>query len=342
MSESKMAVQRGRTLVVILAVLILLAAGAGWWWSKQATTSPVRKLVIAQAGDFFLYAPLYIAVDAGFFRDRQLDVSLVSTGGDEKTWAAVIGGSASFGVADPTFVPIADSRGQPGRVVASIVNGVPFWGITYKADVQPLSNAKDLKPFSVATFPSPSTAFTLQKRMFMEAGLPPNIREGAFGTLVTMIKAGQADIALELEPNVSQAVSDGAKVVYAMPEQYGSFAITGLTASPKLISENANLVRDVVCALQQALDYARDKPEESLAILAKRFPEIKPEIARAAFDRVVKAGIVPTSVVVDASAWQKAIALRVEVGDISQPKAMEAYVDNTFAQAAEKSCRAAQ
>lgn len=342
MSEKNIVGQRGRALVISLAVLVLLSAGAGWWWNKKASPSPVRKIVIAQAGDFFLYAPLYIAVDAGLFRGRQLEVSLVSTGGDEKTWAAVIAGSASFGVADPTFVPIADSRGQPGRVVASIVNGVPFWGITYKADVQPLASAKDLKPFTVATFPSPSTAFTLQKKMFMEAGLPPNIREGAFGTLVAMVKAGQADIALELEPNVSQAVSEGAKVVYAMPEQYGSFAITGLTATPKLLSDDPNLASDVVCALQQALDYARNKPDESLAILAKRFPEIKPEIARAAFERVVKAGIVPTSVVVDASAWQKALALRVEVGDISQPKAMEAYVDNAFAQAAEKSCRTAK
>ena len=88
----------------------------------------------------------------GFFRARQLDVSLVSTGGDEKTWAAVIGGSASFGVADPgPFVAIAEARGQQGRVVASIVDGVPFWGITYKADVTPFASAKDLKSYAVAT-----------------------------------------------------------------------------------------------------------------------------------------------------------------------------------------------
>ena len=40
----------------------------------------------------------------------------------------------------------------------------------------------------------------------MEAGLRPNIREGSFGSLIAMLKSGKADIALELEPNVSQAV----------------------------------------------------------------------------------------------------------------------------------------
>ena len=40
------------------------------------------------------------------------------------------------------------------------------------------------------------------------------------GTLIAMLRGGKADIALELEPNVSQAVSEGARVLYAMPQQY--------------------------------------------------------------------------------------------------------------------------
>jgi len=209
MSEHKTVSRPIRGLFILLLVLVLVVVG-GWRWLHRTEPNPLRKVTIAQAGDFFLYAPLYIAVDAGLLRERQIDVSLVSTGGDEKTWAAVIGGSASFGVADPTFVAIADSRGQPGRVIASIVNGVPFWGITYKAAIRPFTSPKDLQPYAVATFPSPSTAYTLQRQMFIEAGLQPNIREGSFGSLIAMVKAGKADIALELEPNVSQAISDGA------------------------------------------------------------------------------------------------------------------------------------
>ncbi len=328
-----------RASLVVIVIVLLVAAGGFMWWSQETASSNVRKVVVAQAGDFFLYAPLYIAADAGFFSNLRLDVSLVSTGGDEKTWAAVIGGSASFGVADPSFVAIADSRGQQGRVIASIVNGVPFWGITFKKAIQPFTDPKALAPYSVATFPSPSTAYTLQKRMFIEAGLPPSIREGAFGTLIAMLKGDKADIALELEPNVSQAVSEGGRVLYSMPQRYGDFAITGLMTTPKILSTQTDVVRDVVCALQQALDYARKNPDESLQLLAKRFPEIKPDIAKAAFERVIQAKIIPTDVVVDAVAWDKAVALRTEVGDISNAKQMDAYVDNSFAKAARDLCR---
>jgi NitT/TauT family transport system substrate-binding protein len=319
---------------------ILLAAVAGYVLGyPRLTTQSIRKITIAQAGDFFLYAPLYIAADAGLFRKRNLDVNLVSTGGDEKTWAAVLGGSASFGVADPTFVAIADSRGQPGRVISSVVNGVPFWGITFRENIRPFDNLKSLESYSVATFPSPSTAFTLQKKMFVQAGLAPNIREGAFGTLIAMLKGSKADIALELEPNVSQAVRDGARILYGMPELYGDFAITGLTTTPQILAAQPGIAADVVCALQEALDYARVKPAESLALLVKRFPEIEPAVAKGAFERVILAKIVPIETTVTAPAWDRAVALRVEAGDLKSAKPMMSYVDNTFAKSAAEKCR---
>ncbi|MDB9509157.1 ABC transporter substrate-binding protein [Microcystis aeruginosa CS-338/01] len=114
-----------KTWVKVVGVLALIAIpvssfllwrnqNAGIW--QDQNTGGIQKITIAQFGDVFIYAPLYIAIDAGFFQKQGLDVSLISTGGDEKTWAAVISGNASFGVADPTFVAVSESRGQPGRV----------------------------------------------------------------------------------------------------------------------------------------------------------------------------------------------------------------------------------
>ena len=189
-----------RAIFATVALAVVLLAAFGIWSQRSGTPSDgggtLRRITVAQFGDFFLYAPLYIAVDGGFFRKEGLDVSIVNTGGDDKTWAAVLSGSAEFGVADPTFVAVSAARGQNGLVVASLVNGVPFWGITYR-DIAPFKDAKELTHHSVATFPSPSTAYALQKKMFSDAGLAPNIREGAFGAIIPMLKAGTADIGLE-------------------------------------------------------------------------------------------------------------------------------------------------
>ena len=141
----------------VIAALIISTSSA----CQRNNAPTTRKITIAQYGDVFLYAPIYIAKEAGFFAKRGLDVSLVSTGGDDKTWAAVISGSASFGVADPTFVAISELRGQPGRVIASIVNGVPFWGITLKQGPYPRSR---LQRISTITLSPPSRHLLLLSR----------------------------------------------------------------------------------------------------------------------------------------------------------------------------------
>ena len=305
---------------------------------SQSNTDEVESITIAQFGDFFLYAPLYVAIDAGFFEQNGLDVSLTNTGGDDKTWAAVLSGNAVFGVADPAFVPIADARGQSGRVIANIVNGVPFWGVAKDPEVS-VDEPQDLEKYSVATLPSPSTSYTLQKDMFEDAGLQPNIREGGFGTLFALLEAGQVDIALELEPNVSQAVSDGSRIVYSMADIYGDFAITGLTATPETIQERPELARKVTCGLQQAIDYIKTEPEKSLENLLARFPEIDRNVAEAALKRVVEEDIIPDELITDAAAWDKAVDLRIEVGDLESAKDIGEYIDNTFAEQALNECR---
>jgi NitT/TauT family transport system substrate-binding protein len=325
---------------LIAAVVLVVAAFVVW--QKWPRPTPVRKITIAQSGDFFLYAPLYVAADAGFFRKHGLEVSIVSTGGDEKTWAAVVSGSAQFGVGDPTFVAISEKRGQPGQVIASIVNGVPFWGITLNQRMSPIKAPQDLKGHVVGTFPAPSTAYTLQKKMFLDGGLKPEIREGAFGTIFAMLRAGQVDIGLELEPNVSQALADKAKIAYSMKEIYGPFAMTGLSAVPDALRADPNLARNVACSLQLSLDYIKLHPVDTLALLNRRFPEIKPEIARAALVRVSAEGIIPADLHVTEEAWQKAISLRQFVGDIDKPLPMSSYVDRNFADWASAHCRLTQ
>ncbi len=309
--------------------LIVLAVAVFFAIYRSSDKGKYEKIVIAQAGNFFLYAPIYIAKDAGFFKNQGLDVNIISTGGDDKTWAAVIGGNAQFGVADPTFIVISSQRGEPGRVVANIVNGVPFWGITFK-NIKPFNSSKDLKGHTVATFPSPSTAYTLQKQMFIKAGLKPNIKQGAFGTILAILKSNNADIGLELEPNVSLAQSEGATVLYSMAKIYGDFAITGLTTTPQIIKNNPQLVQKVVNAIQSSLNFIRNNPKKALSFLRKRFPEIKQDIAKKALERVLKENIIPKKTIIEESAWDKAIKIRIDAGDIKQKGDFTTYIDNNF------------
>lgn len=299
-----------------------------------STRQDLTEITVAQTGDFLLYSGLYIAQQTCLFHNNGLSVRLVSAGGDEKSVAAVISGQAAFGVGDPTFAGIARQRGQDVRVVASVVNGVPFWGLTNDTDVVSRFRRDGLKGLTVATFPSPSTAYTLQKDMFVKQGLPVAIVEGAFGSLEGILEKGEADIALELEPNVSTLVENGAVVLYSMADMYGDFAITGVSVLGGYAEKNPSIVIAFCRSLQQAYDFARSNRAETELILKKKFPELSEAVIKESLSRMMNEDVLPLSVVIDEEAWRKAVALRVEVGDITdEARALEA-LDNSFATSA--------
>ena len=327
---------------IIIICLVILAASfflTRFDWDRDEHLIDV---VVAQFGDFFLYAPLYVAIDASFMEEQGLKVRLVSTGGDETTWAAVLGRSAVFGVADPTFVAIAGDRGRPGRVVASLVEGVPFWGVTFDEEIPKGAGPDTLQGRTVATFPAPSTAHSLQERQFLDQELTPSIREGAPGALLPMLRAGAADIALELEPTVSQAVRDGGRVLYSLAEKYPDFAMTGVTVEPATLANNPELVASFVCALQLALDYIRMQPDSAIEILTKRFPEISRDVAEDALGRAVREGVIPETVVTTEQAWRVAVELRQNQGALSGAGEFDVFVNNDAASFSKNKCRLPQ
>lgn len=316
--------------IIVIGGIIAIVRPA----SKPEAVTQKEKITIAEFGEVFIYAPLYIAQEKGFFAEEGLDVSIVPTGGDEKTFAALLSGDAQFGVADPTFAAISGEQGQPGRVIASIVSGVPFWGVAKDALVPKINTTSELGAYSVATYPSPSTAYTLQKNMFERGGLKPNIKEVAFGSLLAALDAKQIDIALELEPVVSTAIKNGARIVYAMPDQYGDFALTGVTALPAYLSERPETAQNVVDAIQKALTYIHNNPEGAAEVMSKRFPDVDPVIAKNAIENLTKSNVIPQNALVTKAGWDAAIQLRVNAGDLKQTAAYETFVATHFAQQA--------
>lgn len=294
----------------------------------------LEEVTIAQAFEVFLYAPLYVAQEKGFFSDEGLAVNITTAGGDEKAFAALLSGDAQFSVGDPTFVAVSGEKGQPGKVVAAVLRGVPFWGVAKKESVVTIETPSGLNGYSVATFPSPSTAYVLQKKMFQAASIKSNIKETAFGSLLVALDTGAVDIALELEPNVSTAIKNGNHIVYSLNDYYPEFAITGMTALPSYVENNPETTQKVVNALQKAMTYIRQNPDEVADFLVKKFPDVPKDIAENAVQNMIKAGVFPSDTVITKAGWEAAIQARLDVGDLKSVASYENYVITNFSERA--------
>jgi NitT/TauT family transport system substrate-binding protein len=315
----------------LLAVFATLALG-----SAAALADPTAKLTpvtIAQFGRVFLYMPLYVALDRGFFKEQGLDVKLVSTGGDEKTFTAVSSGNAQFGVSDPVFTAIARERGQGGKVVAGVVRGVPFWVVTFKKDIKPIDNPSGFAGHRIATYTAPSTSYAVMKDILQNKGhaVDAKIVQGAFGTLLSLMKADQADMALDLEPIVSVATHQGGHIVYSPASTLGDFAFTGLEVSDDFYKKHPDEIQGAVNALGKAMTYIHQDFEGALAVAKKEFAEVPEPVLREALKRLIDEGTIPKSPVLSKYAWNRAVALRKEIGDMKGSGDFDTNVDMKFA-----------
>lgn len=329
--------------LILVGVVILIIVGLGMQYRKgenpKAASSgapQLKKVTVAQAFEVFLYAPLYIAQDKGFFTEEGLDVSLVTAGGDEKAFAALLSKDAQFAIGDPAFVAVAGEKGQPGKVVASVLSGMPFWGVAHKDSIPQITDPSMLKGLSVATFPAPSTAFAAQTKMFQSGNLSPNIQQVAFGSLLAALDNNQVDVALELEPNVSTAVKNGDRIVYSLAKYYPDFALTGLTVLEEYNATHQHTIQRFVNALRKADIFIAQHPAEAAGFMSKRFTQVDSSVAASALQNMIDEKIIPLSMAPSRNGWDTAIQLRREVGDITQPAPYELYIESKYAKSADE------
>ena len=180
------------------------------------------------------YINLYVGMHSDIFKKNGLDMQVSAAGGDTQTFAAVLGGSADFAIGDATMAVISRENGGPGVVVGTVVQRAHYFAVS--KTVEPFADPKMFKGKRIATSPEPNTNFSVTKRLIesngMKLGEDATIVPVSPGTEIAAMLAGQADIAIAYQPGVSQAVAQGAKIVFDFSNYVGPFCNTGIMVLP--------------------------------------------------------------------------------------------------------------
>ncbi len=295
----------------------------------------LKKIRIAQFGKakFLLYLPLYVAMEEDLFKKRGIDVDLIFAGNDDQVFATVISGEADFGVGDPVFTALASEKGIKAKTVAMLITNLGLTGYTNKLEVPEIRDRIDLKGLRVASLPEPSTTFTLLselKRSNLELD-SMKIVQGAFGTHLAMLEAGKVDIAIDLEPTVSEVEEKGYRIVFPLTPFIERQVITGLTTTSENIDNNPDVVQSVVEALQEAISLMFLNRDVPYLTAKKLYPSLSEKVIRNAVDRMMNDAMYPESLVVDDILWQRTLKTRIDSGELKEMQAIDVAVDNTFA-----------
>jgi NitT/TauT family transport system substrate-binding protein len=257
----------------LLGLMVALAAGPG---GAQVEKSKITLAVGGQA--LYIYLPVTLASQLGYFKDAGVDVDIVDLAGGAKALEALIGGSADVvcGFIDHTIEMQAQGKAirmfalydrYPGLVLA----------VTKSGQSRGIKSIADLRGAKIGvTAPGSSTYFFAQY-LLSKNGIPVDqesyIGIGTAATAVAAARRGAVDALVNVDPTITVLTKSGDATILADTRTTlgtlrvfgGPYPAGGLYATPAFIDRNPKTVQALATASVRALHWIKTHPAAEIA-----------------------------------------------------------------------------
>lgn len=271
-----------KPLALLFASLLIMSALAGCGQKTKTgnNTGSLTSVTLNEVAHSIFYAPMYVAIEEGYFKEEGIDLTLVTGFGADKTMTAVLTDEADIGFMGSESTIYTYAGGTQDYVVN-------FAQLTQRAgnflvSRQPVDNFSwdMLKGTTVlggraGGMPEMVFEFILEKN-----GIDPKVdltidQSIDFGSTAAAFSGGQGDFSVEFEPHATslEAKGDG-YVVASLGEDSGYVPYTAFSAKKSYIEKNPEIIQSFTNALQKGMDYvASHTPEEIAKIIQPQFEE---------------------------------------------------------------------
>lgn len=258
---------------------------AGCGEEVASTTGGNRKeIVLNEVAHSIFYAPMYVAIEEGYFEEEGIDLTLVTGYGADKTMTAVLTDEADIG-----FMGCESSiYTYVGGTEDYVVN---FAQLTQRAgnflvSREPIENftwdmlmGKEVLGGRAGGMPQMVFEYILNKNNIdpvTEVMIDQSID---FGSTAAAFSGGQGEFTVEFEPHATALEEKGdGYVVASLGEESGYVPYTSFAAKKSFLENNGDTVQAFVNALQKGMDYVQSHtPKEIAKVIAPQFEETELE-----------------------------------------------------------------
>ena len=310
--------------VLVITFLVLLAL--------TACGSKSIELAMGYKPDL-QFAPLYVALEKGFFRDAGLDIKFTNM--DENQAVVLVGaGQLKFAIVSGEQVPLARAQGLPIVYVAAWYQKYPV-SVISKTDLG-LTTPADLRGRTIGLPGLYGANYIGLDALLFAGGLSEKdvTLDSINYTQAEALATGRdpvVSVYTANEPVVLQA--EGYKLNEIRVGDYATLVANGLITSEKTIAQNPSMVKSMVKAFLLGVQYTIDHPDEAFEISKGYVPNLDQ------LDPVVQKQILATSIGLwkadrlgysDPQAWENMQTLLLNMGLLTQPLDLSKAFTNEF------------
>ena len=259
---------------------VLACTGVTACGEEKEKEQKLEKVTLNEVAHSIFYAPQYVALEKGYFKDEGLDLNLVTGYGADKVMAAVISGEAEIGFMGAEASVYAYSEGANDPVVNFAQGTQRAGNFLVAREEMPEFQWSDLKGRDVIGGRKGGMPQMVFEYILKKNGLNPatdmNINQSIdFGSTAAAFSGGQGDFTVEFEPSATALEKEGdGYVVASLGVDSGYVPYTSYSAKTSYLEKNPQVIQKFTNALQKGVLYVNSHtPEEIAKVIQPQFKE---------------------------------------------------------------------
>lgn len=262
-------------LVILLLVLCLI-----FFLPKKEKNDNMNSIKIAEVTHSVFYAPLYVAIEEGYFNEENIDIKLILTPGADKVSAAVLSGDVQIGFAGAESAIYVYEKNEKDYLQI-------FSGLT-KRDGQFILGRKDKKDFSLKDLYGKEILVGRSSGMpalnFLNALKNEEIDKNKikinynidFASLSGAFIGNTGDYVNLFEPTALKLEKEGyGYVLQSIGLLSGEMPYTTFYARKSYIANNKEIIKSFTKAINKGLEFVKNNDEMKIAkSIYKQFPDL--------------------------------------------------------------------
>lgn len=277
----------------LLLILSLIISGCG-----QGKNRKVRLMEVTHS---VFYAPQYVAIHEGYFKDEGIDIELATGEGADKVMTAVLAEQVDIGFMGPEAAIYVHNEGKEdyAKIFAQLTqtDGSFLVGREPEADFQ----WEDLKGKTIiggrkGGVPEMTLEYVLKKHDLVPGVDVEVLTNIQFALMAGAFTGGTGDYVTLFEPVASALENEAAgHILASVGVAGGNIPFTAYAAKKSFIEKNKDLIQRFTNAIYKGQQFVNEKtPEEIAKAIEPAFPDSDLDLLTQVAARYKEQGSWPT------------------------------------------------
>ena len=328
--------------IVVLALIFSLLVLSLCSCAKKEEEG-MTSITLNEVAHSIFYAPQYVAIEKGYFKEEGLDVKLVNGSGADNVMTAVLSGEADIGFMGSEASIYVFNEGSGEKIInfAQLTQRAGNFLVARKADEAftwdklkgktVLAGRKGGMPQMVFEYILKKNNIDPQKDLKMVQNID-------FGLTAEAFASGQGDYSVEFEPFAASLEKENKGVVVdSLGVDSGMVPYTAYSAKESYIKKNADTIQKFTNALQKGMDFVKSHtPQEIAEVIQPQFKETERETLTTIVERYYDQGTWKDNLVFEKESVELLQDILESGGELSSRVSYEELVNTEFASKAPK------